>query len=205
MIDHDHWLEAQDEEMSWWGDCANTYWEEHKQLTYAKYMGLEFYENEHSPYNIEIGNKKVVDIGGGPSSLLLKTTKPFNNLSTIVDPCEYPPWVYHRYAGHGIIAVMIPAENWISDELDADEVWMYNCLQHTQSPAQIIQNGLNALTPGGVFRVFEWINTPTNEAHPHSLTKKFLDEAFQEEGHTVSLAADGCYGEAYYGVFQWTN
>lgn len=202
MIDHDHWLEAQDEEQSWWGDCVNTYWEEHKQLTYAHYMGLEFYPDHQSMYNLDGASKSILDIGGGPCSLLLKAKNLKSGL--VIDPCKYPDWVYDRYNSHGLDTLQISGEQF---ELDLgyekfDEVWMYNVLQHTEDPRKIIENGFKHLRSNGVFRVFEWVNTPVNEAHPISLTKDSLDEWFNGNGSVVALAAEGCYGDAYYGVFR---
>jgi 2-polyprenyl-3-methyl-5-hydroxy-6-metoxy-1,4-benzoquinol methylase len=199
MIDHDHWLEAQQEEVNWWGTCANTFHEEEKQMVYARYMGLEFYEDHQSPYNIDLAGKYVLDIGGGPSSLLLKTKN--GGSSVVVDPCRYPDWVLDRYEFSGIILWQKPAEE-INIKNAFDEVWMYNVLQHTEDPALIIQNGLNALRHSGVFRIFEWIDTAVNEAHPHSLTEDFFNEAFNERGDTVRLATAGCFGKAYYGEFK---
>lgn len=203
MIDHNHWKEAQYEEQRWWGDCANTYWEEHKQLTYAKYMGLEFYEDHQSPYNIDAKGKNIMDIGGGPVSLLLKA----KNLKQgyVVDPCQYPKWVRSRYKTKNISLMSVAAEKLDYITFEVNEVWMYNCLQHTEDPRQIIKNGLSALTDDGVFRIFEWIDTPTNDAHPHSMTENYLNEQFNAVGKTVELSADGCYGKAYYGAFYATN
>lgn len=205
MIDHDHahWLEAQQEEQSWWGDCANTYWEEHKQLTYAYHMDIKFVEDGCSPYNIEIGNKAILDVGGGPCSLLLKTTRHSGYTSpkwnTLVDPCGYPDWVYYRYYTAGIRTARIPAEM-MSYPLEFDEVWIYNVLQHTEEPSTIMQNAMRAVAPGGILRVFEWIDTPTNEAHPHSLSLDFFESRLGP-GSVVELAEHGCYGRAFAGAF----
>lgn len=202
MIDHEHWLEAQKEEEDWWGNCANTYWEEHKQIVYANYMGLPFYEDQHSPYNINTKEAVIFDIGGGPCSLLLKATWKGEGYGLVIDPCNYPDWVRHRYRSKRIWLASIKGED-LDVEAVANEVWMYNCLQHTEDPAEIIQNGVNALVDGGTFRVFEWVDTKINNAHPHSLNKAQLDEWFDREGSTVVLGSEGCYGTAYYGVFTY--
>lgn len=203
MIDDDHFYVAQEEERNWWGDCANTFHEEEKQFVYARLMGLEFERDEHSPYNIFKHGMQILDIGGGPSSLLLKTKGLSEGI--VYDPCRYPDWVSDRYYAHGVALVQDTGES-MNSTWHCDEIWMYNCLQHAMQPDVIIQNGINALAPGGVFRVFEWINTETNEAHPHSLTAEFLDEQFSSDGehrrgHVVHLAESGCYGDSYSGAF----
>lgn len=199
MINHEHWLEAQEEEKQWWGDCANTFWEEHKQLVYAALMGLEFFEDGHSPFNIDLAGLDVLDVGGGPVSLLLKA-KNLGAMCRVVDPCVYPDWVYQRYHEHGLAVWREAAEN-LTSMIQFDEVWMYNCLQHTVDPAAIVSGALEAVRPGGVFRIFEWIDTPTNVAHPHSLSKEFLDSVIGQSGETTTLSSDGCFGKSYFGAF----
>lgn len=198
--DHDQWHDAQHDEKGWWDTCANTYWEETKQLVYARHMGIAFEEDERGPYFINLGTNNVLDIGGGPVSLLLKASK--TSRRTVADPCDYPEWVGKRYEAQGVEYERLKGE-----EVDTlgenvyDEVWLYNCLQHVDDPARIIANAKHVLKPGGVFRVFEWINMPTNTAHPHSLTKQQLDEWIGQSGSTAHLSETGCFGEAYYGAF----
>lgn len=198
--EHDQWHDAQHDEKGWWDTCANTYWEETKQLVYARLMGIMFAADERGPYLINLGDKAVLDIGGGPVSLLLKATK--DSKRTVADPCDYPSWVGERYAAQGIEYKQIKGED--VDQLGEsqyDEVWLYNCLQHVDDPAKIIANAKQVLKPGGVFRIFEWINTPTNTAHPHSLTKEQLDEWIGQSGGTAHLSESGCFGDAYFGAF----
>lgn len=197
---HDQWHDAQHDEKGWWDTCANTYWEETKQLVYARLMGIMFQPDERGPYLINLGNKAVLDIGGGPVSLLLKATK--DSKRTVADPCDYPSWVGERYKAQGIEYEQLKGEdvNTLGTGV-YDEVWLYNCLQHVDDPARIIANAKSVLKPGGVFRIFEWINTPTNTAHPHSLTKEQLDEWIGQSGGTAHLSESGCYGDAYFGAF----
>lgn len=195
MIDHEHWLEAQEEEADWWGDCANTFHEEEKQMVYAKYMRIPFYADHQSPYNIAGNNKNIVDIGGGPSSLLLKV-KGADELA-VFDPCDYPEWVSKRYAECGIDFYPLAGECIGDLAFVPHEVWIYNVLQHTEYPDQIIRNALNELPPGGTFRIFEWIDTPVNTAHPQCLTQHMLNEWIDAEGHVTTLAERGCFGKAY--------
>ena len=76
------WMIAQNGESEWWGNCQNTYFEEEKQLKYARKMGLDRTPNSQTPYVFDI-NKTVLDIGGGPTSILLKCV---NVQGTVIDP-----------------------------------------------------------------------------------------------------------------------
>lgn len=193
------WIEAQKGEQEWWGNCTNTLGEELKQLVYARYMGIQFHQHDGIPYQIDLKGKSVLDVGGGPASLVLKTVNASRR--SVVDPCEYPDWVKRRYADSGINYYRIPGEE-LSSENRYDEVWMYNCLQHVSDPRLIIENCLNAVTPGGTFRIFEWINTPINEAHPVSMTADMLAEWTGERGIVVQLNESGCVGTAYCDIIE---
>lgn len=204
MHEHNHWHDAQHEEKSWWGDCANTMWEETKQLVYAKNMGLSFTWDAQGPYSIYKEGLNILDIGGGPSSLLLKT-KGANKL-TVSDPCDYPEWVAARYQAHEVEYDRTPGEE-VSATDEYDEVWIYNVLQHTDDPSLIIANAVAALKKGGVLRIFEWTNHPVNTAHPHMLTSKSLTAWMKSagitkgKGKTRRFNETGCVGEAFYGAF----
>lgn len=195
------WEQAQKWESSWWGTCANTVWEDIKQFNLSKFLGLKVVPNAYTQLRIPLSGQKVLDIGGGPSSLLLKCE---NVEGTVVDPGDYPDWVTSRYTQCGIIQYQIKGE----DILDAfekdefDEVWIYNCLQHTEDPAKIIRN---ARKVGKIIRLFEWINTGTNEGHPHTFTKDWFDKHLKGDGKTINLNANGLHGEAYYGIFLGEN
>lgn len=198
MHEHD-WESAQKEEREWWGDCANTLGEELKQTVYARYLGLHFKQIDGLPYQIDLHGDKVLDIGGGPTSLLLKSFN-FAPGTRVIDPCEYPVWVYDRYRTHGVGVWQDQAENLSLMSGVYDEVWMYNCLQHVDDPELIIKNGFDVLKPGGVFRIFEWIDTEINEAHPHSLTSEDFHRWTGQYGGIVHLNELGAVGTAYYDV-----
>ena len=83
------WKIAQKNEREWWGKCANTYFEEEKQLKYAEKMGLQRTPNSQTPYVYDMDGKTVLDIGGGPTSILLKCV---NVHGTVIDPLEFPAW-----------------------------------------------------------------------------------------------------------------
>lgn len=181
-------LNEQEFERAFWGDCTNTYDEEQKQYVYAQFMGLD-----QKGYGFDLAGRSVVDIGGGPVSLLLKC----RNLGscTVVDPLEYPSWTQARYSIKGISVNVVCGESFKGRGYD--EAWIYNCLQHTDDPKLIIQNAKEAAS---VLRIFEWIDIPPHPGHPHQLTKASLDEWIGSEGKTVRLNTNGCYGHAYYQV-----
>jgi len=177
-------------EKSYWGDCCNTFDEDQKHYIYAKYMGLD---RQH--YSFNVYGKRILDIGGGPTSILLKTV----NLKEgkVVDPIHYPQWTIARYATKNISVLVKAGEDII--EYGWDEVWIYNCLQHTEDPEKIISNAKSAAK---TLRFFEWVDIPPHDGHPHQLTRETLDFWIGSKGNIVHLAEHGCYGKAYYGVFQ---
>jgi 2-polyprenyl-3-methyl-5-hydroxy-6-metoxy-1,4-benzoquinol methylase len=196
------WEKAQEAERLWWGTCSNTLGEELKQLVYARYMGIEFYEDHRSPYNIDLGEKSVLDIGGGPCSLLLKAAG--GGSLVVMDPLPAPPWIRLRYHEACITQDFLAGEAEMTFPGPYDEVWIYNVLQHTENPQRVAKNALTALKPGGTLRVFEWIDTEINEAHPHSFSRHDLDKMFGVIGKVAYLdykVDNGCSGPAWYGAF----
>ena len=188
------WEKAQKWESSWHGNCVNTLGEELKQILYAQKMGLTFFHNGKSPYNIDMEGKSVLDIGGGPTSILLRCR---NVWGTVLDPLEIPSWVKLRYAIAGILFKQLKAET--LDECDFNEAWLYNVLQHTENPRLIIERARRAAK---MIRIFEWIDTPTNIGHIHTLTKENLDKWLQGNGKVEYINGEyTCTGKAYYGIF----
>ena len=176
-------------EMSYWGDCCNTFEEDIKHYTYARLMGL----TQHR-WSFIVGNKSVLDIGGGPTSMLLKVSD--LRRGRVYDPIAYPQWTIDRYNSKNIDVVVEYGEN--VDESGWDEVWIYNCLQHVTDPARIIEN---AKKSAAVLRIFEWVDIPPHDGHPHMLTKEFLDSCIGQCGSVIPLAENYCYGRAYFGEF----
>lgn len=182
----------QDFEADWWGSCANTYGEESKQIVYARLMNLSPQNLDgHWPvYDIDGGS--VLDIGGGPSSMLLKTINAGHR--TVVDPCPYPDWVAARYEAEGIEYIRSAGESFISPAR-YDECWIYNVLQHVEDPTEVIAV---ARRNADRIRIFEWIDIPAHPGHPHELHKTMLDDLLSVEGNVVDLNERGCVGRAYY-------
>jgi hypothetical protein len=180
-------------EKNYWGDCCNTFDEEQKHYVYANLMQIP-----RVHYSFDAQSRTVLDIGGGPCSMLLKT---FNlQKGKVVDPIPYPSWTVQRYNTKNIEVLVDFGEN--IEELNWGEVWIYNCLQHTIDPQKIIDNAKKAAK---ILRIFEWIDIPSHEGHPHELTEKNLNHWIGQKGNTIQLAENGCYGKAYYGCFNLTK
>lgn len=191
MIPTMDWSEHQDWERRWWGDCLNTYGEETKQLQYAKRMGLKAFHDSQGVH-FDLAGQSVLDLGGGPVSLLLKCVRGHD--LTVVDPCEYPFWTRARYQEAGITYLQRPAEEFTSAIL-FDECWMYNVLQHTEDPEAICRV---ARAAGRIVRVFDWLEIGVAPGHPQNLTEAAMNRWLGGEGKVVP--ADR--GQEYFGVFK---
>lgn len=187
------WQQAQRWEDSWWDTRINSLYEELKQLTYASKMGLVRSPSAKTPYRFDLKGLKVLDIGGGPESLLLKCV---NVKGKVVDPLSQPKWVLERYKLAKIEYEQKKAEE--ITEKGYDEVWIYNCLQHCENPKKIIENAKKA---GKLIRLFEWIDTPANEGHINTLTESKLDKWLNGLGKVEFMNQPPAIGKAYYGVF----
>ncbi|MCK9558107.1 MAG: class I SAM-dependent methyltransferase [Candidatus Cloacimonetes bacterium] len=186
-------------EAEFWGNCydMNALGEIVKQTTYAQEMGIfDEYGDEFD--DIDLDGASVIDIGSGPWSLLLRCYN--NGKLTAVDPVQWPPSVARRYATYGIDFVQKGGEE-VGDLQMADEVWMYNCLQHVEDPLKILENCKKI---GRRIRIFEWLNTPVDTYHLHTLTAEMLigglSGAQQERVRTIQLTGR-CSGTAFVGSF----
>lgn len=191
------WQEAQHWEKEWHGLCNNTFHEEKRQYIYARYMGLdEFATNWYGKRGWDFGKLNVVDIGGGPASLLLKSKA---KSRTVVDPCDFPNWVIVRYEECGIQFDNEMAEmKWPHDNM-FDLALIYNVLQHVESPFKTIKNIKLASKE---IRIFDWLETPISEGHIHSLKADQLDEWFAGIGKVIEMKGEaGLVGRAYVGIF----
>lgn len=185
-------------ESDFWGSCTHTLEEELKHFVYARLMGLQWKGSgpKLDNYGWDVEGKSVVDLGGGPTSMLLRTL----NLKrgVVVDPLKFPSWVKDRYEANKIQQIVAPAEELSGFRHGLGEVWIYNVLQHVQDPAKIIANA-KQIAP--VLRIFEWIDLPVYPGHPHSLSKEKLEQWIGQPGQTCYLRESGCNGRAFYGVF----
>ncbi len=187
--------QAQDWEASWWASCRfNTFGEEAKQLTYAHLMGLVNEPQQGKWPVYDLRGSTVIDLGGGPVSMLLKTV---GGNGIVVDPCEYPDWVAARYEALEIDYRQEKAETFrLPDRFS--ECWIYNVLQHVESPEECIAS---ARANAYILRIFEWLETPAADGHPHTLHAHELNEWIGGEGQIGYINENGAVGLAYWGVF----
>jgi hypothetical protein len=104
--------------------------------------------------------------------------------------------VYERYRAKNITYLTLPGEE--LETFGWDEVWIYNCLQHSRSPERIIANARRAAP---VIRLFEWIDIPPHQGHPQMLTAPNLTRWLGGPGEVADLDEAGCVGRAFFGVF----
>jgi len=188
------WEEATRWERDWHGDCVNSLGEEYKQMAYARRMGLKAFHNGKSPFNFDLKGVYVIDIGGGPYSLLLKCEN--KGVCVVADPCDYPEWVYDRYYAAALRMMKIKGEDLNTEPFD--EVWIYNCLQHTEDPEKIIKN---ARKIAKIIRIFEWIDTEVADGHLHNLTEEKLNGWLGGTGKTEDINENTARGTAFFGIF----
>lgn len=194
MLTRDAWeRDIQKFEATWWGDCANTLGEELKQIAYAKVMRLDpgtWKGGDHWPI-WDFGDKKVLDVGGGPTSMLLKSRF---RVGVVVDPCPYPGWVRDRYLEHDIDQRVEAAEDFLPRIADNyfDLALCYNVLEHTLDPELITREMARVARQ---VRIFEWVDEAPHPGHPHELHADSLTEWLGGKGRSRDAWLDEQYQE----------
>ena len=150
------WDRAQQFEREWWGTEPQPHWDEEvaKQETYARLMGL--------PSDLNMGTKTILDVGCGPVSMLLRAT---HGGGVGVDPLSMSEETKANYAAANVTLHHGKAEDFKTAE-HFDEGWMYNCLQHVDEPDKVMAMLLRSVDS---VRIFEWVDMPVYEGHPHTL------------------------------------
>jgi hypothetical protein len=200
-----------DFEMDFWNGAINTLGEELKQLTYLEKMGFQRTPTWRTQYAFDAEGKSIIDIGGGPCSVLLKMEH--LKRGVVVDPGMYPNWVESRYSRADIGYMIERGEDLIYENGDIrsytaahatptvcaggfDVALVYNVLQHTIDPAKVIAN---ARTVAKELRVFEWIEIAPHVGHPHCLSAAELDEWCGRKGTVETFhGVNECFGKAWY-------
>lgn len=191
------WEDTQNHELDFWindnFNCANTFVEDRKQFDiYSHRLKLN-----QTHYKIDLEGKSVIDIGSGPSSILLKSQN--YSKAFAVDPLmdRFPAWVKLRYLENGIKPIAASGEDVQLEQVDM--VLCYNVLQHTIDPERVINN-MKKL--GKQIHIFEWIDIPTDDKHIHVLRKDLLDKWLGSEGIAETLNEPYIFteGRCYYNV-----
>lgn len=132
----------------------------------------------------------VTDYGCGPQSLLLDCAG--DGVAVAVDPLRFTDADEAAYADVGVTRVIAGAEDYAG--LQTVEGWMYNCLQHTRDWQAALANAV--AHTADTFRLFEWVDVPTDALHLHTLETEALrrtlrDAGMVEVGVTVGTFARG--------------
>lgn len=164
----------------------------------------------HAPDNsLNMSGLNVLDVGGGPSSILLRTNKLRGNQhdgvnnGVVIDPLMITEHHKLRYNYYGIEFIQDQSENidqYYSEKGYFDECFIYNCLQHVLDPIQILDK---VTYISKRIRIAEPLNISTDSMHLHMFTKEYFDNYFSESKfkvHQVNLSKIGsCYH--YVGLF----
>jgi 2-polyprenyl-3-methyl-5-hydroxy-6-metoxy-1,4-benzoquinol methylase len=188
------WEDHQKWELDWHkenNNCANSYNEETKQYDYANRMGLnEFKISRFGSVGWDFKDNTVLDVGGGPYSLLLKSKA---KRMVVLDPCEYPNWTMTRYKECGVEYLKEKAEEMKFDK-PFDIVLCYNVLQHVENPEEIVKRMRKY---SKLIYFFDWLGIGNTPGHPHILEEEKLNKWL---GGIGKIPEDNIH--AYYGVFK---
>lgn len=162
---------------------------------YKDYSGI----HGKSSMDLDFKGKKVIDIGGGPCSILLRanggkrrelnptieswgvdksTTKTANGV--VIDPVICSEYVKIRYNYFNIDFINDDAESLYKyyNEINYfDEAIIYNCLQHVMNPVEILDQVIKVSKK---IRICEPINVPTDALHLHTFTSGYFEKYFSD-------------------------
>jgi SAM-dependent methyltransferase len=196
-------LRNETEAKYWQGPLKNCYdrvaFEEVlKQSMYSREMGLlDDYGDVYGDF--DLSGKSVIDIGAGPWSMLLRSYNAKWRIA--VDPIDWPPSVRRRYAAYKIEFLQKGGED-VGNLLVADEVWLYNCLQHVTDPMLVLENAKKICKK---IRIFEWLYIPTDICHPHFLTPELLFKGLKgtvaEKSNIKRMTEYQNNADAFIGIF----
>ena len=177
------WVKAQMGERSFhcdedgWGGSTLAERRAREQIQRGIYAGL-------LGIGYDVPPASVTDIGCGPESLLLIASAA---QMAAVDPTAFLPEDEARYATAGITRAIMPAEDYVGPQ--TEEVWMYNCLQHTIDPMKVL--GVVTAHAATRIRIFEWTHVPTDTLHLHRLSEAQIISALQRAGFVPERSAMG--------------
>ena len=158
----------------------------------GKYLGIN-YENDFN-------DKVIVQVGAGPRGSITSTNGNFKR-GVVIEPLidRWPADIREDYEKIGIEIVSDPYEN-LDIELDIDETWFFNVVQHVFDPKEQLEL---AKKTSKVIRVFEPIGTGTDTAHPHYITKETFTDVLGDFGQIFKgVTEEGFFScDCYYGTW----
>lgn len=159
--------------------------------------------------SLNMSNLNVLDVGGGPCSILLRTNNLWGNQhkgvkkGVVIDPLIITEHQKLRYDYYGIDYIQDQSENidmYYSKKGYFDECIIYNCLQHVLDPIKILDK-ITYLSKR--VRIAEPLNVPTDHMHLHMFNKEYFDNYFTEDKfniHSISVETIGSCSH-YVGLF----
>jgi ubiquinone/menaquinone biosynthesis C-methylase UbiE len=84
-----------------------------------------------------------------------------------------------------ILRIRRPAESTGLPSAIADQVYIYNLLQHVISPIHVLDECTRLLKSGGKVFLLEQLNLPTDSEHPHTLRIEMFDQWVERDHYYV--------------------
>ena len=190
-IDVDRWQAAQTAEFSHHQDLRREAYSTATDVI-AKYLDFN--------YEYDFKDKVIVQVGAGPRGSILSTNGNFKR-GVVIEPLidRWPADIREDYEKVGIEIIDEPYEN-LDIELDIDETWFFNVVQHVFDPKEQLEL---AKKTSKAIRVFEPIGTGTDTAHPHYITEETFTDVLGNFGQIFKGGTeDGFFScDCYYGTW----
>jgi hypothetical protein len=158
-ISEARWQEAQKGELEFWNGGDRRALASELHALYARELSLSV---------VTVAGKSVLDLGAGPFPIGAALALPLHAY-VCIDPIDW------NYDPPDTGRVVSRAEEYRGPYVD--ECWGYNVLQHVLDPRAVI-NVAKAHAP--LVRWFDWIDTPVESHHPHSISADWLLSMFAE-------------------------
>lgn len=166
---------------------------------------------ESGDLSLNFNGLKVLDVGGGPSSILLRSNKGHCELhdgfseGVVIDPVKITEHQKIRYEYFGIRFIQDMAENITNyyNEKHFDECFIYNCLQHVEDPIKIL-DGITKVSKK--IRIAEPIHIPMDKCHLHTFTEDYFANYFDRDNWEIQMQNIANIGVPHYiGIINLNN
>lgn len=175
----------------------------------ALMINADYFENVGMTLNFS--GLKVLDVGGGPVSILLRSNKGYSEFhdgfdeGVVIDPVKITDHQRMRYEYFDIKFIQDKAENITNyyKEKYFDECFIYNCLQHVEDPIKIL-DGVTQVSKK--IRIAEPIYVPTDKCHLHTFTEHYFANYFDKDGWEIEMQNIVNIGSPHYvGIIKLGN